>query len=146
MALWTGKTGKCYWVYQHGPTDWAPYVSFVRDAMRSADPGDMMLTVPVDPDRPDPEQRRALSEAFQAGYGRAGLAFHAFATNSLIAYGVYTAIGWITPTPPWTQRAFRDLTEAIAWLQELAPGFERTALLADLRRAVPEESRWRPHL
>lgn len=144
MGFWHGKASNCYWFYHHGENgDWRAFVEATRRAFESCARGDVLLNLPYRFVAPNARERRELADCIKSSPAAGKIAYHAFATDSRLIYGINQAISWLAQKP-WQEDAFLRPDAAFAWLRSVSPAFDAEQTRLAICNAVPAEALWPP--
>lgn len=145
MTLHTGVFSSCSWSVLTGrihDDDVAGFVRHIR-GIRTRDGDAMVIDIAHSVSLPNPMQRKQIVEAVGSIEGKSLLLGHAVVTNTAVARGVLQVVNWFV-TPEFPEKIFRAPGDAVAWLVERAPRFDRDGFLSELERRVPgfAQLRW----
>lgn len=138
MTQKQGIDGNCVWSVMDGPiiqSEWDAYVANLRRAVKlGVGYCDTVFNIVGKKSIPNAAQRKQVADLFaEFADVIAMVKGHAVVTDSKLALGVMTALGWVVKKP-FKEKVFSDPNQAMDWLESLSTQFQRHELIAALRR------------
>lgn len=144
MTSINGSNDACWWHYTCGAVDeqgWDEYLVHIRNFAVATSHAGLLLTIAYRSPGPNAEQRKKLAALLNEYDSKHIVKAHAFVTDSMVARGALTALGWLTPRP-FPERVFKNPPAALAWLHSVEPRCDPDEPWQEITAAVPAEALW----